>query len=59
MKVDVSLRNSLLGTFRLNNTMFAQLFVVLSFTVNMIFLMVFSLNVFTELSEKNLDRGII
>ena len=59
MKVDVSLRNSLLGTFRLNNTMFAQLFVVLSFTVNIIFLMVFSLNVFTELSEKNLDRGII
>ena len=59
MKVDVSLRNSLLGTFRLNNTMFAQLFVVLSFTVNIIFLMVFSLNVFTELSEKKLDRGII
>ena len=59
MKVDVSLQNSLLGTFRLNNTMFAQLFVVLSFTVNIIFLMVFSLNVFTELSEKNLDRGII
>ena len=37
MKVDVSLRNYLLGTFRLNNTMFAQLFVVLSFTVNIIF----------------------
>ena len=59
MKVDVSLPNSLLGTFLLNNTMFAQLFVVLSFTENIIFLMEFSLNVFTELSEKNLDRGLI
>ena len=59
MKVDVSLRNSFLRTFLLNNTMFAQLFVVLSFTENIIFLMEFSLNVFTELSEKNLDRGII
>ena len=59
MKVDVSLRNYLLGTFRLDNTVFAQLFVVLSFTENIIHLMEFSLNVFTELSEKNLDRGII
>ena len=59
MKVDVSLRNYLLGTFRLDNTVFAQLFVVLSFTENIILLMEFSLNVFTELSEKSLDRGII